>query len=87
MTFKLRDDALHWRQIEDEVVAVDMKTAAYLGANPAGALLWEALADGATKRRARGRCSSSGSRSTSRRRRRTSTPSSRSSTRPGLLAA
>ena len=49
MTFKLRDEALHWRQIEDEVVAVDMKTSAYLGANPAGALLWEALADGATK--------------------------------------
>jgi hypothetical protein len=49
MTFKLRDEALHWRQIEDEVVAVDIKTAAYLGANPAGALLWEALADGATK--------------------------------------
>jgi hypothetical protein len=49
MTFKLRSDALHWRQIENEVVAVDMKTAAYLGANPAGALLWEALADGATK--------------------------------------
>ena len=49
MTFKLRSDALHWRQIEDEVVAVDMQTAAYLGANPAGALLWEALADGATK--------------------------------------
>jgi hypothetical protein len=49
MTFKLRDDALHWRQIEDEVVAVDMKRAAYLGANPAGALLWEALVDGATK--------------------------------------
>ena len=49
MTFKLRDEALHWRQIEDEVVAVDMKTAAYFGANPAGALLWDALADGATK--------------------------------------
>ena len=49
MTFKLRDDALHWRQIEDEVVAVDMNTAAYLGANPAGALLWGALAEGATK--------------------------------------
>lgn len=49
MTFKLRSDALHWRQIEDEVVAVDMKKAAYLGANPAGALLWEALVDGATK--------------------------------------
>ena len=49
MTFKLRDDALHWRQIEDEVVAVDRKSAAYLGANPAGALLWGALAEGATK--------------------------------------
>jgi hypothetical protein len=49
MTFKLRGDALHWRQIEDEVVAVDMTTASYLGANPAGALLWPALADGATR--------------------------------------
>jgi hypothetical protein len=49
MTFRLRDDALHWRQIEDEVVAVDLKTASYLGANPAAAALWPALTEGATR--------------------------------------
>jgi hypothetical protein len=49
MTFKLRGDALHWRQIEDEVVAVDMTSASYLGGNPAAAVLWPALARGATK--------------------------------------
>jgi len=49
MTMKIRGDALHWREIEAELVAVDMRTASYLGANPAGALLWQSLATGATR--------------------------------------
>lgn len=49
MTMKIRGDALHWREIEGELVAVDMRTASYLGANPAGALLWQSLATGATR--------------------------------------
>lgn len=49
MILRLRPDALQWREIEGEVVAVDLETSNYLGANPAGAVLWRALAVGATK--------------------------------------
>ncbi len=45
---KLREDALHWRAIENEVVAVDLRTSEYVGINRTGALLWEDLASGAT---------------------------------------
>jgi hypothetical protein len=48
-TLHLRPEALPWREIEGEVVAVDMETSSYLGANEAGAVLWRALAVGATK--------------------------------------
>ncbi len=46
---RLRPEALQWREIEGEVVAVDLETSSYLGANAAGAVLWRALAVGATK--------------------------------------
>jgi Coenzyme PQQ synthesis protein D (PqqD) len=46
---KLREDALHWRAIEDEVVAVDLRTSEYVGINHTGALLWSDLASGATR--------------------------------------
>jgi hypothetical protein len=47
--FRLREDALDWLQVDDEVVVLDARKALYLGTNPAGALLWQALTDGATK--------------------------------------
>jgi hypothetical protein len=46
---RLRPEALQWREIEGEVVAVDLETSSYLGANAAGAVLWRSLAVGATK--------------------------------------
>ncbi len=49
MILRLRPEALQWREIEGEVVAVDLETSSYLGANEAGAVLWRALATGATK--------------------------------------
>ena len=49
MILRLRPEALQWREIEGEVVAVDLETSSYLGANEAGAVLWRALAAGATK--------------------------------------
>ncbi len=49
MTLRLRPEALQWREIEGEIVAVDLETSSYLGANPAGAVLWRALAVGSTK--------------------------------------
>ena len=46
---RLRTDELKWREIEHEVVAVDVKTSTYLSANESGALLWRRLADGASR--------------------------------------
>ena len=46
---KLRDDALEWRAIEGEVVAVDLRDSVYLGVNRTGALIWPELAAGTTQ--------------------------------------
>jgi coenzyme PQQ synthesis protein D (PqqD) len=46
---RLRPDALSWREVDGELVAIDTLTSTYLGANPTGLLLWEALAAGATR--------------------------------------
>jgi hypothetical protein len=48
-TLRLRSDALEWRNVEGEVVAVDTRTATYLAVNPSGAELWPALISGATR--------------------------------------
>lgn len=45
---QLRAEGLNWREIEDEVVAVDTVTSTYLSANGSGLLLWRELARGAT---------------------------------------
>jgi hypothetical protein len=49
-TLRLRADVLEWRDIEGEVVAVDLRTATYLAVNRSGATLWQALASGASRR-------------------------------------
>lgn len=46
---RLRQEDLDWLTVEDEVVALDAKSAVYLSANRAGAVLWEALTKGATR--------------------------------------
>jgi hypothetical protein len=46
---RLREDALVWREIDGELVAVDVTASTYLGANHAGTLLWQLLADGASR--------------------------------------
>ena len=46
---RLRTSDLSWREIDGEVVAIDVATSAYLSSNPAGALLWQMLSDGATR--------------------------------------
>lgn len=45
---RLRTNELKWREIEREVVAVDVRTSTYLSANASGAVLWFRLAKGAT---------------------------------------
>lgn len=47
--FQLRTEGLEWRAIEGEIVAVDLKGSTYLAVNRSGALLWPALAQGATR--------------------------------------
>ena len=46
---RLRADRLHWLEADDEVVALDEQALVYLNANPTGAVLWRALAQGATR--------------------------------------
>jgi hypothetical protein len=46
---RLRHTEVAWRDVDGEVVALDERAAVYLAANPAGALLWRALAAGATR--------------------------------------
>ncbi|HVM13169.1 MAG TPA: PqqD family protein [Egibacteraceae bacterium] len=46
---RLRQHGLEWRQVDDEVVALDLETARYLATNRTGALLWDELAAGATR--------------------------------------
>jgi hypothetical protein len=46
---RLRNQALEWREIEGEVVAVDTRKSVYMAVNRSGAALWPALAAGATR--------------------------------------
>jgi hypothetical protein len=45
----LREEDLSWRQIDTEIVAVDVTKSTYLSANESGAALWSLLVDGATR--------------------------------------
>jgi hypothetical protein len=49
MRWRLRRDGLQWREIAGETVVVDIPESLYLAANPAGTLLWNALAEGASE--------------------------------------
>jgi coenzyme PQQ synthesis protein D (PqqD) len=49
MTVKLRNDRVRWREIDTEVVAVDIDSSTYLSTNGSGALLWLELAQGTTR--------------------------------------
>jgi hypothetical protein len=46
---RLRSDAITWREIEDEVVLLDLKSSKYIALNGSGSILWKRLADGATR--------------------------------------
>jgi Coenzyme PQQ synthesis protein D (PqqD) len=49
MTVKLRPDGVHWREIDQEVVAVDVESSTYLSTNGSGAVLWMELVKGTTR--------------------------------------
>lgn len=48
---RLRTDALKWREIDNEVVAVDLRSSTYLSAAGSALLLWRELAEGTTRER------------------------------------
>ena len=48
-TLKLRDDDLHWREIDGEIIALEARGSTYVAANGAGTLLWRSLAAGTTR--------------------------------------
>jgi Coenzyme PQQ synthesis protein D (PqqD) len=43
---KLRAEALEWREVEGEVVALDVRASQYLAVNRTGAVLWPLLVAG-----------------------------------------
>lgn len=47
--FKLRGEELAWREVDDEIVVLDLRSSRYLSVNSSGAVLWPHLADGATE--------------------------------------
>jgi Coenzyme PQQ synthesis protein D (PqqD) len=47
--YRLRSDALEWREVEGEIVAADLRSSQYLAVNRTGAVLWPALAEGASE--------------------------------------
>jgi hypothetical protein len=46
---RVRRDALEWREIDGEVVALDLRSSLYLAVNPSGTVLWPALVEGASR--------------------------------------
>ncbi|MDQ3304799.1 MAG: PqqD family protein [Actinomycetota bacterium] len=46
---KLRAEAVDWREVEGQVVALDRAGSVYLAINQAGTALWPAIVQGATR--------------------------------------
>jgi Coenzyme PQQ synthesis protein D (PqqD) len=48
-TYRLRESELEWKQIDDEIVALDARRGDYLAIDGAALTLWPALVEGATR--------------------------------------
>lgn len=46
---RLRPGAVEWREVEGELIALDVQASAYFAVNRTGASIWPALVDGATR--------------------------------------
>ena len=46
---KLRGEDLAWRELDGEIIVVDLRSSRYLNVNSTGATLWPRLAQGATQ--------------------------------------
>src|SRR2546421_12437465 len=44
---RLRSDLMEWRQVDDEIVALDLKGSVSISVTPPGAAIWPLLAEGA----------------------------------------
>lgn len=49
MHYSVKQDAVVWQRVEDEVIYLDLATSEYQSVNAAGAVLWEALAAGTSR--------------------------------------
>ena len=49
LPLRLRSEDVEWREVEGEVVALDLRQNEYIGVNRAGAVVWNALVSGATR--------------------------------------
>lgn len=47
--FRLNTDAVSWREVDGEVIALRHASSEYLTTNGSGAVVWKALSDGATR--------------------------------------
>lgn len=46
---QIRHGVLEWREVEGEIVALDLRSKTYLAVNRTGAVLWSALVSGADR--------------------------------------
>ena len=46
---RLRSDAVAWRDVDGEVIALGLESSNYFGTNSSGAMLWKRLAEGTTR--------------------------------------
>jgi Coenzyme PQQ synthesis protein D (PqqD) len=46
---RLNSEAVSWREVDSEVIALDHESSSYLATNATGALLWKSLAQGTSR--------------------------------------
>jgi hypothetical protein len=46
--YELREGGMTWRELDDQIVVLDLETSVYLNVTGSGAVVWLLLADGAT---------------------------------------
>ena len=46
---RLRPEAVAWREVDGEVIALGLESSTYFGTNASGSVLWRRLADGTTR--------------------------------------
>ena len=49
MTYRLRQESLEWREVEGEIVGLDLRGSTYFALNRTASALWPSLSEGATR--------------------------------------